>query len=102
MKNLFLFSVALAAGIQTEVTDTPVANLPEYVSALLNRLYPIIGAVAVLMFIYAGYIYIASQGKPESLSYAKDIIIGVVTGLVLLFLIQLLLNQIGLSPARLQ
>lgn len=82
----------VSLAVQTEVGDIPGA--PEYIGELIDKLLPIISAIAVLMIIYAGYIYTTSQGSPEQTTKAKDIIIGVVTGILLLFLIRVFLNQI--------
>ena len=75
-----------------------VSNIGDYLSAVLKWVVPLIGGLAVLMLIYAGYIYMTSQGNPEALGRAKDIIIGVVTGILLLFLIEIILvKTIGIS-----
>jgi len=72
----------------TEFGDTDFGG---YVSKILTWLVTIVASLAVLMFIYAGYIYVTSQGNPEGVSQAKDIIIGVITGIILLFLIEVIL-----------
>lgn len=76
-----------------------VNNIGDYINALLNNfVLKILAGLAALMLIYAGYIYLTSQGNPEALTRAKDIIIGVVTGIVLLFIIKLILvNTIGIT-----
>jgi len=85
----------VAAEAKTEFGN--VNNVGEYISLLLPWISGIIGGLAVLMTIYAGYIYITSQGNPEGISQAKDIIIGVVTGIMLLFLINLIIRSIGFT-----
>lgn len=72
----------------TEFGDTDFGG---YVSQILTWLVTIVGSLAVLMFIYAGYLYATSQGNPETLNQAKDIIVGVITGIILLFLIEVIL-----------
>lgn len=88
----FLPKVSLA--VKTEVSDNDIPGAPEYISELIRKLMPIIVGISVLMIIYAGYIYTTSQGSPEQTTKAKDIIIGVVTGILLLFLIRVILDQI--------
>lgn len=90
--NLFL--IPLAHAVETEVG--PVSGLPQYINELLKQfIFPILGGLALLMLIYAGYLYMTSQGNPEQTGRAKDIIIGVVTGIVLLFLIEAIMKQLG-------
>ncbi len=83
-------------------TDFGSANdIGDYVNLILKWLMPIVGGLGVLMLIYAGYIYITSQGNPEALGQAKDIIIGVVVGIMLLFLIELIVVKtigVNLNP----
>lgn len=99
---LFLFGLTLvlpqsvkAVAVETEFG--PVNNLAEYINNILTWLLPIMGGIALLAIIFAGYKYITSQGSPDAISQAKDIIISTVTGLVLLFLIKLILDQIGVK-----
>lgn len=74
--------------VVTEFGDT---DFGQYMSKILTWLVTIVASLATLMFIYAGYIYITSQGNPEGITQAKDIIIGVITGIILLFLIEVIL-----------
>lgn len=72
-------------------------NLSDYVNLLLKWALPVVGGLAVLMIIYAGYIYMTSQGNPEAVAKAKDIIIGVAVGILLLFLIGVILGTLGIT-----
>ncbi len=90
---IFLPQAALA--VETEFG--PVNNIAEYVNNILNWLLPIVGGIALLAIIFAGYKYITSQGNPEAIGQAKDIIISTITGLVLLFLIKIIIDQIGIK-----
>lgn len=69
-------------------------TVPEYISRLFQLFVPIIGSLAILMAIYAGYLYMTSQGNQEQISRAKDIILGVIFGVVLLFAIRMLMNNV--------
>ncbi len=73
------------------VTEFGQTNFGQYMSKILTWLVTIVGSLAALMFIYAGYVYVTSQGNPEGITQAKDIIIGVITGIVLLILIEVIL-----------
>lgn len=94
--NLFLPGLVLAQN--TVTTDVgQVTTITDYVAHLLGTfIVPILGGLALLMVIYAGYIYMTSQGNPEAISRAKDILIGVVVGILLIFLMELFINQVGL------
>ena len=70
-----------------------VSTLGEYLSAVMTWLVSILSAIATLMIIYAGYLYMTSQGNPEATGKAKDILIGVITGIILLFLVEIIAVQ---------
>ena len=63
----------------------------------------IVGSLALLMFVYGGVVWIFSAGNTEMISKGKNIIIGAVIGLVLVFsaytIIQFSLNAIGFEGA---
>lgn len=69
-------------------------NVGDYVSLVLRWAIPVLGFLAFLMMIYAGYMYMTSQGNPETINKAKEIIIGVIVGIVLLFTIEILLKNV--------
>lgn len=73
------------------VTEFGETDFGQYISKILTWLVTVVASLAALMFIYAGYVYVTSQGNPEGVTQAKDIIIGVITGVLLLFLIEVIL-----------
>ena len=83
---------------QTATANTdigPVNNVADYINRMLPTVYGVLGSLSLLMLIYAGYVYMTSQGSPERITLAKDLIIGVITGIALIFLMGLLLRTIG-------
>ncbi|MGA2667153.1 MAG: hypothetical protein ABSE91_03685 [Patescibacteria group bacterium] len=106
-----LFPHAFAAGVPTTTnsgvptttnstvsttTDLgSVTTIGDYVNAIMKWAVPVISTLAIIMLIIAGYIYMTSQGNPDSIKNAKDIIIGVVLGLALLWLASLLFKTLG-------
>lgn len=92
---ILVFAPKLALAVDTEVGEA--SGITEYITALLGKLLPIIAGLALLMVIYAGYLYMTSQGNPETTGRAKDILVGVIVGLILLFLTSVILNQIGVK-----
>lgn len=73
----------------------PVCNLSSYINEILDWLIPVLGGVAVLIFIAAGYLYMTSQGNQTQIDTAKNLMIGTITGILLLFLAGLILSEIG-------
>lgn len=89
-------STGSGLNVGTDVGTFSGSYLTSYITAILKWAIPIVGSLALLMTIYAGYLYMTSQGNPDSINRAKDILIGVITGVLLLFLIGVILNQIGI------
>jgi len=61
----------------------------------------IVGSLALLMFIYGGLMFIISSGSSEKVTKAKEIIIGAVIGLVIVFtsymIIQFTIDALGIE-----
>lgn len=53
--------------------------------------------LSILMLIYAGYTMITSAGIPERIGFAKEIIVGSLTGLALLIGAKLILNLLSIT-----
>ena len=68
------------------------------VGDFISKLYPwAIGfgvGLASLVMIYAGYIYVTSQGNPDSTKTAKDLIVGALVGLALIILAGMILRSV--------
>lgn len=91
----FISPVIAQASAPTDFGDF--TTLTDYISAIITWAIPILGSIALLMFVYAGYIYITSQGNPEKINTAKEIVISTLVGILLLFGIGLIVRQIGLT-----
>ena len=100
MINFLMFIQPVLAAPQP--TDFgPTEDLGAYVNLILYGgngipgLVDFLGGIAFLVFIIAGYIYITSRGDQAKVGLAKELILGAITGILLLFLITVLKNQIG-------
>jgi len=72
-------------------------NLGEVVSRVINVfLIPIAGIILLLIFIFAGYDFITSQGNPEKIKSAQAKMTSGIIGLVLLVLSFLVVRVVEL------
>ncbi len=69
--------------------------LPQYIGCIYEFATYLAIGLAILMIIWGGYRYITSQGNPDALGEAKEIIGGAIIGLMVLLLAYLILSQIG-------
>jgi len=84
----------------TSATYTPIfgecsgsnKNLANCISSVYDWSIGIGCAVAILMIIIAGYSYATSAGEVERINKAKEMVIGSITGLILLLLVVLILQ----------
>jgi len=60
-----------------------------------NYLFGVIGAIALVMFIYGGFTLILSQGNPEKVKKGFEVLGAAVTGLVIAFSAYMLINFLG-------
>jgi hypothetical protein len=60
--------------------------LGDVTSAILNIAIPLAGIAAVVLIVVASYKMISSQGNPEKLKDAKDMITNAIIGLVFILL----------------
>ncbi len=60
-------------------------SLFDMVVGIVNTILYFLGGIAVLLFMYAGWLWFTSQGNSEKISKAKKIMISVVIGLAIIF-----------------
>ena len=68
--------------------------LSSYISGIYTWSIGIAAGLAVIMLIYAGYLYVTSAGNPEQINLAKEVIIGAIAGFVFLILAALILRAV--------
>jgi hypothetical protein len=73
------------------------ADFNAYIKAVFAFSLKLGVALTALMLIYAGYKYMTSQGNPTALNEAKDIMIGSLSGFIMLLLVYLILNVYNLK-----
>lgn len=69
-------------------------NLAGYVALIYNFAVVAGISLAVLVIIFAGYKYMMSSGDPQSLEESKELLVGAIVGLILIFLTRLILTTI--------
>lgn len=69
--------------------------LDQYLGCIYQFATILAVGLAIVMIIYGGYKYMTSQGNPDTLGEAKEIIVGAIIGLLLLALGYLILSNLG-------
>lgn len=60
-----------------------------------NYLFGIVGALALVAFIYGGFILILSRGTPDQVKKGKDAMVAAILGLVIVFGAYILVRFLG-------
>ncbi|MBI2007967.1 hypothetical protein HYS85_01890 [Candidatus Saccharibacteria bacterium] len=68
------------------------SDLNSFIKKIVNIISIIVGVVAVIMIIVGGFRYIASGGKAESVSGAKNTILYALIGLIIVALAQVIVR----------
>jgi hypothetical protein len=72
--------------------DTDNNSLSARIRTLLNVLSAVIGIIAVIMIIYAGFRYVTSAGSEGGVKAAKNAIVYAIIGLVVVALAQVIVH----------
>jgi len=90
---------SMSSGCQSDGT----CELNDFVrvfSFYYERVLDFVGSIALLMFIYGGIMFLISSGNSEKVTQAKQIIIGAVIGLIIVFasytIIQFVFDALGI------
>jgi hypothetical protein len=60
-------------------------NVPQLIGSIIQAVLGIVGALALLMFVYGGFMWLTSGGSPDKIKKGKDILIWAVIGLAVIF-----------------
>ena len=93
---LMLLFIAFPAFVKAE-GEFFGTDLKTYSEKLYAWSIGIAGSLAIIMLIYAGYLYVVSMGNTDQINSAKEIIIGALSGLALLILASLILRGLGVA-----
>lgn len=87
--------VAHAATVANDIADSAaVANqemglgttdLPTYIGRVINYVLGLLGIILVIIFIYAGFLYMTSEGVADKIDKAKKMMSAAVIGMVIIF-----------------
>ncbi|MBN1585290.1 hypothetical protein JW899_02885 [Candidatus Uhrbacteria bacterium] len=94
----------LAAGLEsTQTIGLGTADLVTMVGRIINVALGILGVIVVVLFVYAGYVYMMAKGDSGEVDKAKRIMVSTVIGLVIVlsayaitqFILRTILGSVG-------
>ena len=65
--------------------QTGASNVNSLIGQIINGILGIVGSLALVMFIYGGFVWMTAAGNNERVTKGKDILIWAALGLVIIF-----------------
>lgn len=93
--NIGPWNILSGSGVDTAIGCIPIADPVALVSYLLKYAMGIAGGVIVLMIIITGYQFMFSGGDPEKLQAAKENVVAIFSGVIMIVFSLVLLRTIG-------
>lgn len=86
----YLFALpALAQGLPNPLGTTDVRDI---IANVIRAALGLVGSIALLMFIYGGFLWLTSGGNDEKVKKGKDTLVWATLGIVLIFAAYAILN----------
>lgn len=74
-------------------------QIPDYIGKLIGGIFGVVGALALVMFVYGGLMWMLSGGNQERVKKGRDILIWATVGIVVIFssyvILSFILGAIG-------
>ncbi|MCX6745533.1 MAG: hypothetical protein NTX00_00775 [Candidatus Parcubacteria bacterium] len=86
-------------------SGTTSTSLPVLIATIIKALLGLLGIIFIVIIIYAGFLYITSQGTPETIKKAKSTIFYALIGLIIIltsyalasFVTDIIINSAGIT-----
>ncbi len=89
MKQGIIFAgICTSRNTDCECRDTGDCTLDDILQVAVNisvLILGLIGSIVLLMFMYGGFLWLTSQGKPDAIKKGKDTLVNAVIGLIIVF-----------------
>lgn len=94
-KKIFIFllcalilipSFVLAQGTTKLTNPLGTSDIPTLIGRVIKAALGIVGSIALLMFIYGGFLWLTSAGNEQKISKGKNVLIWASIGLAIIFL----------------
>ena len=90
--SAYIYKMQVSAEEMKYKFDT--SNLSKYVETFYPWMLAVSSGLAIVMFIYSGYLYVTSAGNVDTINKAKEYIVGALSGLAFLILAALIFNSL--------
>jgi len=76
--------------------DNPIGqtSISKIIGNIIKTILGLVGVISLVMFIYAGFVWLTAQGKPEAIRRGRDTMVWAVVGLVIVFSSYIILSYV--------
>lgn len=98
---LFIFSAESVMADPKLTNPLSTTDIPTLIGSIIKAALGIVGSIALLMFIYGGFLWLMSAGNPERVTKGKNILIWATIGLATIFIsymaVGFVINSLGVG-----
>lgn len=87
--NLFLIQIDAQETLPNPIGTT---DIKELIARIITTILGLTGAIALVLFVYGGLVWMTSGGNPEKIKEGKNILVWAILGLVVIFTSYIILN----------
>jgi hypothetical protein len=81
-----LYDVADYADYAVENSNPEDQNIAIYVGKIISYVLAVLGVIFLTLLVYAGFVWMTARGDSEQITRAKDIMVNVVIGLIIILM----------------
>jgi len=78
-------SVKKANELSNPLGDSASTDINILIGKIINAVLGIVGSLALLMFIYGGFIWMTARGNNEAIKKGKDVLVWAIIGMIVIF-----------------
>ena len=67
------------------ISDVSPQGLSRYVGGVIRNILGVVGAIALALFVYGGFLWMFAGGNPDKVKKGKDVLMWATIGLILIF-----------------
>lgn len=80
-----MLSQKIALSVPRLISPIGNASVPEYIGLVIKAILGVVGVVALVMFLWGGFLYLTSGGKPEKIQTGQRTLVWTAIGILMVF-----------------
>ena len=99
VKSIYVIKEETKEGVKTVTVEAATSSTAiTEIAGVIRLILVFIGPTAIIFTIYAGYLYITALGNDEHMNRAKRMLVGGITGIIIVYAAYAIINTIIANP----